>query len=51
MPRTTTSDEPAHYDERVLDALQMDMGQVEALRDELAAYIVDEIKGMVEQCL
>ena len=45
------SDEPAHYNRQVLAALEMKASQIEAIKEELAGYIVDEIQAMVEQCL
>ncbi len=45
------SDEPAHYNRQVLAALEVKASQIEAIKEELAGYIIDEIKTMVEQCL
>ncbi len=43
--------EDPEYDADVLKALAIDEGKLEALRDKLAAEVVDEIKAMVDQCM
>lgn len=43
--------EEPEYDADVLKALAIDEGKLQALRDQLAAEVVDEIKAMVDQCM
>jgi len=43
--------EKPEYNVEVLEALRIDQGRLEVLRDQLAADVVDEIKTMVDQCM
>jgi len=39
------------YDVEVLEALRVDQGRLDVLRERLAADVVDEIREMVDQCM
>ena len=43
--------EQPEYDVEVLEALRIDQGRLEVLRERLAADVVDEIREMVDQCM